>query len=375
MTVVDASAKVIEILDDLGAESILLVTGGRSYHLSGAAIALEPALAQRIVTHISDVQPNPTLEAVEAAVESYRLTTPDVVIAVGGGSVLDLAKASRALAHHPGPIRSVIEAGGSDLQVQPDTPLIAIPTTAGSGSEATHFAVVYVDGTKHSVAHEVVRPTHSVIDPTLTASLPEHIVASTGLDALAQAIESFWSIRSTPVSTEYANEAMALAARNLKTAVIEPHDESRIAMSRAAHLAGKAIDITTTTAPHALSYTLTTRFGVPHGHAVGLTLGAVLEFNAGVEHSDCRDPRGPEYVRSQVDIVCSTLGADSPASARSAITGLMADIGLAPTLHAVGAGSSEAKGLIARSVNTQRLTGNPREFTTASLHELVQSID
>ena len=169
--------------------------------------------------------------------------------------------------------------------------MIAIPTTAGTGSEATHFAVVYVDGEKYSLAHPYLVPAYAVIDPLLTYSLPAGVTAASGLDAFCQAIESIWAVGATDVSHTFATEAARLAVQHLRAAVQNPTDTARAGMCRAAHLSGKAINISKTTAPHALSYVLTAEYGLAHGVAVALTLAPMLQYNAQVTAIDCADPR------------------------------------------------------------------------------------
>ncbi len=168
---------------------------------------------------------------------------------------------------------------------------------------------------------------------------------------------------------------MQLAVANLARAVHSPDDASRLEMSEAAHLAGHAIDITTTTAPHALSYTLTSDFGVAHGNAVAMTLGAVLEYNAGVTEEDCADPRGVAYVRSRIETVMSLFDTSDPSDARAAIESFVDSLGLPVSLSAVGAGSPDARRRIAESVNTQRLSGNPRSLSAERIRALVDSLD
>src|SRR5207248_4789041 len=125
---------------------------------------------------------------------------------------------------------------------------------------------------KYSVCHEFLLPDIAIVDPILTHKMSPRLTAITGMDALSQAIESYWSIHSTEESKGYAREAIRIIVDQLPKAVNEPTNDSRLAMARASHLAGKAINVTRTTAPHALSYALTSRFGVPHGQAVSLTL-------------------------------------------------------------------------------------------------------
>src|SRR3712207_9423070 len=128
---------------------------------------------------------------------------------VGGGTALDIAKSVRLLAAQGSDPRRCVT--GAEPITARGVPLIAVPTTAGSGSEATQFAVVYIDGVKHSLDHPWVRPDYSVVDPALSLGLPAAIAASTGMDALAHAIESYWSVRSTDESRRYAADAISLA--------------------------------------------------------------------------------------------------------------------------------------------------------------------
>jgi alcohol dehydrogenase class IV len=137
---------------------------------------------------------------------------------------------------------------------------------------------------------------------------------------------------------------------------------------------GRAIENTKTTAPHALSYELTSAFGVPHGHAVALTLGVTLEYNAAVTSNDCSDARGPLYVIDTIDAIVGTLGATSPSDANRLLGDLMADLGLETSLMEVGAGSAASRARIVGSVNMARLSGNPRTFDEEALGRLVDSI-
>jgi alcohol dehydrogenase class IV len=259
------------------------------------------------------------------------------------------------------------------LNVQP--PLVAIPTTSGSGAEATHFAVMYEGGVKQSVADASMRPDFTILDPALTDALPPDITASTGFDALSQAIESAWSIRSTEETLSMSFEAITLAARNLVPSVVDPSPGNRDAMMRAAHLAGVAIDTTFTTAPHAMSYKLTSTFGVRHGHAVALTLGQVIEYNAAVTDSDCVDPRGSDHVRDTVDAICQLLDANSPAEASQRIRSMLRQTALADSLAAVGVSTEESLLTIADSVNTERLANNPRALDHSSIMNILRRIN
>lgn len=372
MTVASTITDLGALIDAERPTRVMLFTGGASYAASGAAHAVDAQLASVEVLHVANVTPNPTIEEIEAAIALYRSTPPDLVLAIGGGSVIDLAKSVRLLAVQDADARAIV-VDEFAIETQP-VPMVAVPTTSGTGSEATHFSVVYVDGRKHSLAHEWGRPTSAIVDPTLSYSMPPSVTAETGLDALAQAIESLWSVRSTDASVLDARTAMHLAVEHLHRAVHDPTPASRAAMSDASHRAGRAIDITTTTAPHALSYAFTSRYGVPHGHAVALTLGAVLEYNGGVTEADCNDPRGVDHVRTTVAEVAAALGADSAHGGRMAWERLVRSLGLQTDLASLGVDGETERISIADAVDSERLSGNPREFSPEALRSLILAL-
>jgi alcohol dehydrogenase len=294
-----AIAELPAYLQEVGAGSVLLVTGKGSYAQSGAEGQLTRLLAGFSCGRFSDFETNPKVDDVLRGLQALRAGRYEAIVGVGGGSALDMAKLIRIFAEQEGDPVSYIK-GEREVVIR-GRPLVLAPTTAGSGSEATPFAVVYVDGVKHSVDHKHIEADCSIVDADLTSTLPPSVTACSGMDALCQAVESYWNIRSTPESKTLALQALRLTITDLPDAVLQPDSDVRERMARAAHLAGKAIAITRTTAPHALSYFMTSCFGIPHGHAVGLTLGKVLLHNHGVTGNDCTDPRGAGYVRETVE--------------------------------------------------------------------------
>lgn len=350
---------------------ILLVTGKSSYRLSGAEAALSPRFEGIELTHFCDFSPNPTLEEVDAGVALWRATKPDLVLGVGGGSALDLAKMINGVAASSHGTRDLLT-GRATLEGSP-VPVVAIPTTSGSGAEITHFAAVYVDGVKYSITHESLRPTYCILDASLTHSLPSYLTAATGMDALAQAIESYWSVNSTPESRAFSAEAIELCAPNLERAATSPTPEAREALMQGSNLAGKAIDIARTTAPHALSYVITTDFGVTHGHAVALTLGAVFAFNAQAPDSAAIETEKLAALRKTMDELSRLLHcSDGKASARR-LEEMMQACGLKTRLRDVGVTRADLPRL-AKSVNPQRLKNNPRELSSEDLGRILESV-
>ncbi len=308
----------------------------------------------------------------ERGIEQFHQSNPDVVIAVGGGTAMDLAKLIGTLAVHKTSARDIIT-GTLDLE-ENGPPLIVIPTTAGTGSEATHFAVAYVEGVKYSLADSRLLPAYVVIDSRLTRSLPAGITAATGLDAFCQSVESIWAVGSTDESVGYASESVRLAIEHLPACVNNPTPESREAMCRAAHLSGKAINISKTTAPHAISYAITTRFGVPHGMAVALTLGELLKFNAAVTEDDCTDPRGVEHVHGRIALLLELLGQSTAKSGAEKIRALVESLGAPVTLRDVVVDDENSISWIAEQVNVERLSNNPRGITKQDIKNILKEI-
>lgn len=355
------------ILQANNQKRIFLVTGKDSYASAGAEQAINPFLTNFQVTRHSDFSPNPKLEDIERGISLFKKGDYGLILAIGGGSVIDTAKLIGILAAQTGQPREYTK---KEIKNK-SKPLIAIPTTAGSGSEATHFAVLYVDGEKHSIAHEFILPDYSIVDPNLTLSLPSNITAITGMDALSQAIEAFWSVNSTYESENYSAEAINLAIQNLETAVNNPSIESRINMAKAANLAGKAINIAKTTAPHALSYILTSKHGIPHGHAVALTLGNILKYNSDITETDCNDERGPLYVTQKIKELLFILECSTPKEAEAKIKELMKNIGLETDMRKLGIKDEDIP-KIASSVNIERLNNNPRRLTSKALEDALK---
>ncbi len=253
------------IVKDIGARNILLVRGNTSYHASGAA-AIVGKLADVSIHHFNGVKLNPNTESVAAAGSLYRAVKPDMVLAIGGGSVIDTAKAMMAWDSEP----NISMLLASKLSIGSGRPVfVAAPTTAGSGSEATHFAVMYRGKNKYSIANPALRPDVAFLDPMLTLSCPRELTAASGADVLCQSVESYWSRGGTTLSRSWAEMALS-DIRGTILAVIDDGSrvETREKMIEAAHLAGCAINISKTTAGHALSYGLTTHLHIPHGLAV-----------------------------------------------------------------------------------------------------------
>jgi alcohol dehydrogenase class IV len=361
------------ILDRRAVARILLIADKAAYRASGAESRLASTLAARQTLRFSKFEENPKLADGERGVRLFHELRPEMVVGLGGGTAIDMAKLIAILACQHAPASEVI---AGDVPIAACTvPIVAIPTTAGTGSEATHFAVVYRDGNKYSVAHPSILPDVAIVDPLLTHSMPRSVTAATGLDAFCQAVESVWSVGATEQSLDFATRALALARDNLDAAVGDPTPTARRAMCEAAHLAGKAINITKTTAPHALSYWLTMHRGIPHGTAVALFLGPLLAYNAAVGGDDCNDPRGPQQVRARIATILEILDVKDAAGGHKKIENLIRALGSPSSLRDIGIIGRPAVMHLIQQANAERLNNNPRRIDASRLVELLSDTE
>ena len=354
------------LLAELGAKNILVVTGKHSYELCGAREYFDGQLGGFQRSHFDDFSPNPKFEEAMVGVELCRRDKIDVVLAIGGGSAIDIAKCIAAFNACRG-IERQLATGEKKLDVMP-LPVIAIPTTAGTGSESTHFAVIYVEGKKYSLASPSLLPYAAIIDPVFTDALPPYITACTGFDALCQAVESFWAVGSTNQSRDDASHAIKLLLKSLVTAVNSPDNISRDDVMRAANFAGKAINISKTTAPHAISYPLTSNFNIPHGHAVALTLGHFFKLNSDGQ-SPLNDFRGAAYLNQIMSNLALLFGARNIKECESLWWSLMRDCGLETVPSKLGISGKVAVEKIMSNINIERLQNHPIKLAE---HQMIQ---
>ena len=224
-------------------------------------------------TEFSGFSSNPLYEQVVEGVKAFNDNGCDMAVAVGGGSAIDVAKCIK--------LYCLMDSSVNYLQQTPhdsEVPLIAIPTTAGTGSESTRHAVIYYNGVKQSISNPSIRPDVAVLEPSLLDTLPDYQRKCSMLDALCQAVESWWSVKSCPESIEYSRKAIELIKDNWRKYIFDKSPKAVASVMKAANFSGRAIDITKTTAPHAMSYKLSSLYGIPHGHAVALCMLPVWQY-------------------------------------------------------------------------------------------------
>ena len=347
-----------------GAKTILLVCDPsiKFLRLDKYFEALEEKTGVKVV-RFGDFQPNPLYESVVAGVKVFRENNCGMIVAVGGGSAMDVAKCIK-LYHN-------MDDGECYLKqpiVPNDTPLFAIPTTAGTGSEATRYAVIYYNGEKQSVTDISCIPSAVLFDASVLSTLPEYQKKSTMMDALCHSIESYWSVNSNAQSRELSDKAIRMILANMD-GYLANTKEGNANMLKAANTAGQAINITQTTAGHAMSYKLTSLYRIAHGHAVSLCDATLFPYM--IKNTDKYvDPRGKSFLKSIFNSIANAMGCKTPEEACEKFSSIVDSLGLrAPELQ-----NEEDIALLRDSVNTTRLKNHPIGLSKETLEELYKQI-
>lgn len=331
--------KLKKYLMELEVSRIFLVHGKTSYIECGAKSILEEIFDDLnfSVVHFDDFTINPKYDDAIKGKNALIDSKSECIIAVGGGSVIDIAKLIRYYAS--------LESFYNKL--------IAIPTTSGTGAEATKFAVVYVDGVKKSIENDNIIPDLAVIYSPFTYKNNLYLTVCTGFDALAQAIESYWNKDATPTSEEYSIKAMKLILDNLYNSVSsEITLDMRDDLALGSYYAGCAINITKTTAPHAFSYAFTSKCNYPHGHAVALTFPFFAEYNT--KHKSNKDKK-----------LFQILGLNEDESIQTFFLNYIKKIGLSYN----GVNGYNLIDLL-NEVNIERLSNNPIIVSNENLYQI-----
>ena len=324
---------------------------------------------------------NPDVRDVNKAKDLINAYNPDVILAVGGGSTIDIAKQTNVLAAQTNSLMFTEQSLSKDISENNlniknnGLPLIAIPTTAGTGSESTQFSVIYINKRKYSIDDPKLLPNFVILDSSFLNGSPTELIATTGMDALTQSIESLWSVNSTEQSRGYATEAIKMIRDTLEEAYISGYDsgDSGEVMLKAANLSGKAINITRTTAPHAISYPLTIHFKIPHGHAVALTLSKFFEINSQTNKYKINDLRGKNHVDSIMKYIFSLFLASSAKECSKNFNKLMDTIGLERNFNKLGIESKADIKKITDNIDPNRIKNNPVEIDKETVENILNN--
>jgi alcohol dehydrogenase len=348
------------VLSQNVAKNILLVTGQSSMKKFGYVDQVYKMLYNWSIYHFDGAPPDPTPEAINDAINFARPRKIELVIAMGGGSALDVGKVLAILLKNNSTLEEYLE--GGNIQ-NPGVPLIAIPSTSGTASEVTRWATIWAKEKdkkkKYSLDHQWMFPDFSIVDPMLTVSMPPQLTAYTGMDALTHAIEAAWSKNAQPISDVFALRAIRLNQQNLKRAYDYPEDlEARTNLALASLLAGLAFNNTKTAACHSLSYPMTLNFGIPHGLAVSITIKEVIKYNYRALPKKVMQIV-EEFGCSSVDEFCESLSE------------MMTSLGLPIRLRDLNLKEKDIELLMAEGINPDRMGNNPANLSSEDVRTIL----
>ena len=368
--IINGIEKLSGILQEVGCKKLFLVIDS-SYPFLNIKDAIE-ALPVEEKVKFSDFTPNPLYEQVCEGIELLKTSRCDTILAVGGGSAIDVAKCIKlAVLAEEGNAAIIPPLVSQRLPIDgKKIPFIAIPTTAGTGSESTHNAVMYYEGAKQTVTNDGVLPDYAVLEPSVLKTLPLYQKKCTMMDALCQGIESWWSINSTDESKVYSKKTVELVMANWRKYIFENDDKAAAQIMLAANYGGKAINITQTTAAHAFSYKITSIYKLPHGHAVAVGLPVIWEYMYGNMHK-CIDSRGQAYLSDIFVKIAKAMGCENVRRANQVFREMMEAMELG---NPVSNNKDDDLIILSSSVNPVRLKNNPVELTLETINQLYQLI-
>ena len=269
-------SKVEKKINEKSIKKILFISGKNSFNKTGAKEIFKKVSKDKEKFLYIKKSNFPNLQELEKIIKFKESLKPDLIVAIGGGCSIDYAKIASVFNAEKNFKKKIIN---SDYFLKNKIRVLAIPTTAGSGAEVTSSAVIYINKIKYSVEGSELIPNYYSLIPNFLLSSNLKIDSSSGFDAISQSIESIFSKKSTQQSILFAKKGLKILFKNYNDFLKKKNIYNSYKMALGANLSGKAINISRTTAPHALSYPLTAHFNIPHGHAVSLTLNKFLKFN------------------------------------------------------------------------------------------------
>jgi len=275
----DSLQKLYIILEDLQVERLTIISDPVLKDIGAIDEILNRIENMQVEFElITDVVPEPPLDIGNKIVNQTRAFNPDLVVGIGGGSALDIAKTASVLVKNEGTIEEYVNLTGNKKITHAGIPKILIPTTAGTGAEVTDIAVFSLEDTKDVITHEYLLADYAIVDPMLTISLPPRVTAASGIDALTHAIESYTSVHATPITKKLSLEAIELIVPHIRTAVWNGENiEARENMALGSLLAGLSFYNAGVAGVHALAYPLGGLFNIPHGESNAVLLPYVYD--------------------------------------------------------------------------------------------------
>ncbi len=358
-----------KFINDNGFKQIFILCGKKSFITSGAEIFFKGLFKNKKIKLFYKKSEIPIFDELIEIIREIKNFKPDLILAIGGGAIIDYAK-----------IANVVEIRDdlADLIINYSYPyknkytkLAVIPTTAGSGAEVTSNAVIYLNGVKYSFESELLLPDNFFLIPEFLLSAPNKIKASAGFDAIAQALESLVSKKSNNQSVEYALKSLKISINSYIAFLNNPTLKNATEMSLASNLAGKAISISKTTAPHAISYPFTSLFNISHGHAVGLFFEDFFQFNFdNLERSETSFD-----LKKRFDLIFNLFDVNNIDNLSSKIKNLKKKALLEDNLYKLNIDVNKNSQKIINGINLLRLSNNPVKIVENDIVKIISNIN
>ncbi len=362
---INSTEDIKKFIKDKSFKKIFVLCGKKSFVTSGAEDFFKKIITDKDIKLFYKKSELPILEELIEIINDIKDFKPDLILAVGGGAVIDYAKIANVV-----DVREDL----SDLIINYSYPfkkkytnLAVIPTTAGSGAEVTSNAVIYVDNIKHSFESELLIPDNFFLIPEFLISAPNKIKASAGFDAIAQALESLVSRKSNDQSVNYASKSLKVSVNSFLSFVNNPNMKNATEMSIASNLAGKAISISKTTAPHAVSYPFTSLFNISHGHAVGLFFERFFKFNY-----DNLDKSETSFdLKKRFDLIFNLFDVPNISEFNVKISLIKKQANLEDDLTKLNVDIQKSSENIIKGINLLRLGNNPVKIEGKDIYEII----
>ena len=354
-------------INDKSFKKIFILCGKKSLPISGAEKILKNIVAGKEIRQFYKNSKFPILEELIEIINEIKDFKPDLILAVGGGAVIDYSKIANTIDVRPD-LKSLIIDYSYPFKKK-YTKLAVIPTTAGSGAEVTSNAVIYVDGIKHSFESDLLVPDNFFLIPEFLISAPNKIKASAGFDAIAQALESLVSKKSNDLSVDYASKSLKISINSYVSYLNDPNLKNAAEMSISANLAGKAISISKTTAPHAVSYPFTSLFNIGHGHAVGLFFENFFKFN----YDNLAKSDTSFDLKKRFDLIFSLFDVSNINDFNSKISLIKSAGNLEDNLSKLNIDIKKNSENIINGINLLRLGNNPVKIDGKDIYNIISS--
>ena len=363
---IESYTKISEYLSNKKFKNIFLITGKNSYYKSGANKVCENLFKSKNVFTYFKNEFTPKFHEIKVIQKLIENFEPNLILAIGGGTVIDYAKCVNCLNKKIKEIDII----SNTPHYEKKTELCAIPTTAGSGAEVTENAVLYINEIKYSVENKLIKPDKYFLVPEFVVGSDKKLKASSGFDAIAQAIESIISLRANEVSLNFSKKSLSYSLKNFESYYDKPDLLNANQMCLAANLSGKAISITKTTAPHAISYPFTSHFNISHGHAVSLTLSKFLKFN----FINLKRAENPSLLKNKFDLIFNIFNAKSITELCNYLESLKKRMNMESNLKKLNINLTNDIDKIISGINMKRLKNNPIEISIDDIKKILKEL-